>query len=274
MKEFIQRLAMEPPFRIVVRAILKKLNVSIKTRATWELSRKPQYLISLVEAVNQAIEQGHNEISVIEFGVAGGDGLVVLQQEAEAVEKESGVGIKVYGFDMGAEGLPPFIGDCRDHPDAWRPGDYKMDVEKLKARLTDRTTLILGNVSETVQTFFEKHSPPPVGFISFDLDLYSSTKDALKILTAPKSKILWNTPVYFDDIEFIFNHKYAGEFLAINEFNEENDNIKIDHWYGVESGKPFPERYIYKKLYVAHDLASISKASLNREAAKLELAAS
>lgn len=271
LNEFIQRLAKEPPFRIVARAILKKLKVSVKTRAIWELSTRPQYLIGLVEASNQAIQQGHGEICVIEFGVAGGDGLVVLQEEAEAVENETGVKIKVYGFDMGAEGLPSFIGDYRDHPDWWRPGDFKMDEEKLKSCLTDRTTLILGNVKETVKTFFKNYNPPPIGFISFDLDLYSSTKDALSIFNAAGMKMLWNTPLYFDDIEFIFNHKFAGEFLSIKEFNEENKNIKIDRWYGVESGRPFPERYIYKKLYVAHDLNSISNANLNRNAVKLPL---
>ena len=257
MRKLIQRLALEPPFRLLAKAILKKFKVSIKTRAIWEMSKRPQYLIGLVEASSQAIQQGHEEICAIEFGVAEGDGLLVLQEEAEAVENETGVKIKVYGFDMGAEGLPSFIGDYRDHPDAWKPGDYKMDEERLKYCLSERTTLILGNVKETVKTFFENYNPPTIGFVSFDLDLYSSTKYALGIFNADM-KILWNTPLYFDDIGYIFNHKFAGELLSIREFNEENQNIKIDRWYGVEVGRPFPERYIYKKLYVAHDLNSIS----------------
>lgn len=271
MKEFIQRLAQEPPFRIVTRAILKKLKVSIKTKDIWELSKYPQYMTGLVEATNQALKQGHKEISVIEFGVAGGSGLVILQEEAEVIENETGIKIKVYGFDIGRKGLPSFIGDYRDHPDAWKQGDYAMDEEKLKSRLTDRTTLILGNVKDTVKTFFKTYNPPPIGFISFDLDLYSSTKDALGIFSTTGMRMLWNTPIYFDDIEFTFNHKFAGVFLAIREFNEENKTIKIDHWYGVESGRPFPERYIYKKLYVCHDLTSISNASLDRDSASLHI---
>jgi hypothetical protein len=271
LRNSIERIAKEPPFRIVARAILKKLNLSTHTRSIWEISKRPQYLIGLVEAARQAIQQGRSEISVIEFGVAGGDGLVVLQEEAALVESETAIKINVYGFDMGVEGLPSFIGDYRDHPDAWMPGDYKMDVEKLKARLTDRTKLVLGNVKNTVSSFFEIYNPPPIGFVSFDLDLYSSTKDALSIFHSPGLEMLWNTPLYFDDIQFIFNHKFAGELLAIREFNEESENIKIDRWYGIEYGRPFPERYIYKKLFVAHDLLSISKATLSRDEAKLDL---
>ena len=146
-----------------------------------------------------------------------------------------------------------------------------MDEEKLKSRLTDRTTLIFGNVKETVKTFFKTYNPPPIGFISFDLDLYSSTKDALNIFNAANMKMLWNTPLYFDDIDFIFNHKFAGEFLAIREFNEENKKIKIDRWYGVGNGQPFSERGFYKKLFVAHDLNSISNAKLSRNAVTLDI---
>jgi len=270
-KQFLLRLAHEPPFRIVARAILKRMNVSVETRAHWELSLRPPYLIGLVEAANQANQQGHEEICAIEFGVAGGAGLLAMQEEAAAVEREKGVKIRVYGFDLGAKGLPSFIGDYRDHPDAWKPGDFKMDEERLRSHLTDRTTLILGNVNETASRFFEDQNPPPVGFISIDLDLYSSTRDALTIFDSPKLKMLWNTPVYFDDIEFIFNHRFAGELLAIEEFNLRNRRVKIDRWYGVEANRPFPERLIYQKLYVAHDLDAISQASLARESVSLPM---
>jgi len=265
LKKFLKRLAKEPPFRVVARAMMKYIKVSVETRSIWEVSERPPYLIGLVEAAKQAKQQGQTAISAIEFGVAGGSGLVALQNEAAAVEKETGVEIRVYGFDMGAAGLPDFIGDFRDHPDAWMPGDYRMDEEKLKASLAERTTLILGNVSETVAAFFKTYNPPPVGFVSFDLDLYSSTKEALGLFKAEGLKMLWNTPIYFDDIEFVFNHKWAGELLAIDEFNQENQNIKIDRWYGVEAWRPFAERHFYKQFYVAHNLKAISGARLNRE---------
>jgi len=265
------RLGMEPPFRIFVRALLKHLNVSVKTRAVWELSDRPAYLLGVLAAAEQALRQNISEISVIEFGVAGGNGLVALQKEAEAVEKETGVGIKVYGFDMGPLGLPRFIGDHRDHPDIWKPGDYPMDVSKLQSRLDERTTLILGNIEETVPEFFKKFQPPAIGFVSIDVDLYSSARDALHLFTLADKKMIWHVPLYFDDIEFIFNNKFAGELLAINEFNKQNDHVKIDRWYGVKIGMPFPERYFLEKLYVAHDIEAISKSDVNRQIVELPI---
>ena len=73
--------------------------------------------------------------------------------------------------------------------------------------------------------------------------------------------------IYFDDIEFLFNHQFAGELLAIHEFNQENKGVKIDRWYGVRNSRPFPERSFLEKLYVAHDIESASKVVLERSIA-------
>ena len=83
--------------------------------------------------------------------------------------------------------------------------------------------------------------------------------------------MLWHVPLYFDDIEFLFNHKYAGELLGIDEFNTEHDNLKIDKWYDLKSGRPFPERMFLDKLYVAHDLQAISNVQLDRKAGELPI---
>ena len=45
MMEIISRLAIEPQFRILARALLKHMPVSVKTRALWELSARPAYLL-------------------------------------------------------------------------------------------------------------------------------------------------------------------------------------------------------------------------------------
>lgn len=271
MIESLSRLAMEPPFRIVARAVLKNLSVSVRTRCRWELSRRPAYLLGVYAAAQEALKEQVREISVLEFGVAGGEGLLALEYEAAAVEKETGVNIKVYGFDMGRLGLPSFIGDHRDHPDAWCPGDYPMDEEALRGRLTSRTTLIMGNVAETVRSFYAQYNPPVIGFVSFDLDLFSSTRDALQVFLLPESKMLWHVPLYFDDIDFMFNHRFAGELLAIDDFNLRNEHIRIDRWYGVRTDRPFPERAFLEKMYVAHDCEAIGKVKLSRTARTLSL---
>lgn len=267
----LNRLAMEPPFRVVVRALMKYMPVSLETRVRWELSKRPAYLLGVYEAAMQARSQEVPAISAVEFGVAGGEGLLSLQADAEAVERATGVTIKVFGFDAGSSGLPKGTGDYRDHPDAWRLGDYPMDERALRNRLTRRTDLILGNVRETVPRFFTDYAAPPLGFVAIDLDLYSSTRDALQIFTLPTRKILWHVPMYFDDVEFVFNHRFAGELLAIDEFNAHSDAVKIDRWYGVREGRPFPERGYLEKMFVAHDLEAVSAATLRRSPGQLPL---
>lgn len=269
----LSRLASEPPLRVVARAAMRHMKLAVRTRALWELSPRPAYLLGLVTAAEQAMRQGVGEFSAIEFGVAGGDGLIALQDEAASVERETGVEIKVYGFDAGSAGLPTFIGDYRDHPEEWRPGDYPMDEQRLRARLDARTTLIVGNVAQTVPRFFDDHRPPPIGFVSVDVDLYSSTRDALKIFSLPASRMLWHVPMYFDDIDFLFNHRFAGELLAIDEFNQQHADVKIDRWYGVRNGRPFPERPFLDKLYVAHWLSAISQVVQSRPVSVLPLRA-
>ena len=261
-----KRLAMEPPFRLFVRAVVKRAPVSASTRSLWDISDRPAYLLGVLYAARQATRQRVGEISVIEFGVAGGNGLLALEREAEAVEKEFAVAIKVYGFDNGAAGLPPFIGDHRDHPDKWKPGDFPMDEALLRSKLGPRTTLVVGNVAETVPRFFHDQGVPPVGFVAFDLDLYSSTTDALRLLSEPGRRALDHVALYFDDTDHSISHHFAGELLAIDEFNQNNSDIKIDRWRGLRSDRPFPEASYLQKMYMAHDLRSISSRVLERKA--------
>ena len=260
----LKRLAMEPPLRLFVRAAMKRIPVPAATRALWDISERPAYLLGVHHAARRAVREGVGEIAVIEFGVAGGDGLLVLEREAAAVGKELGVAIRVYGFDNGPAGLPAFIGDHRDHPDKWKPGDFPMDVPLLRSRLGPGTSLVLGDVAETVPAFFDDPDVPPVGFIAFDLDLYSSTAHALRILDRPGKRTLDHVALYFDDVEHSISHRFAGELLAIDEFNRDHEDVKIDRWRGLRSDRPFPEAGYLRKMYMAHDLRAISARVLDR----------
>ena len=258
------RLAVEPPFRLLTKALLKLLPVSVRTRALWDLSPRPHYLAGTLFAAGQAKDKGIGEISVAEFGVASGQGLLALQHEAALVERETGVAIRVFGFDAGPTGLPDFCGDHRDLPDLWRPGDYPMDVPRLEARLDPRTTLVLGDVRETVPSFYAKHDPPPFGFVAIDLDLYSSTTSALELLFHNDRRMLMHTAMYFDDIELSGCHRFAGELLAIDEFNAGCQDVKIDIWRGLLLGRPMHEAWWLRRMFMAHDLAAISRVTLDR----------
>jgi hypothetical protein len=267
----LSKVAKEPPFRLILKALYTVFPASVETRSLWDVSPRPNYLLGVLRAAREAREFQVPEISVIEFGVAGGNGLLALQKEAAAVEAATGVSIKVYGFDNGSAGLPDFIGDHRDHPDAWAPGDYAMDEAALRSRLDPRTTLVLGDVKDTVPAFVADSRNPPVGFISIDVDLYSSTSNALKVLSLPGKRMLRRVAMYFDDMSMFINHGKAGEFLAIEDFNAENNGVFIDRWMGVKVDRPFPEKSYLDVMYVAHDLDAISSTVLKRPPLDLSL---
>ncbi len=193
-------------------------------------SPRPNYRWGVFCAALAAKALGLKKISVIEFGVAGGNGLVFLEEIAEEATRRSGVEIEVYGFDTGT-GLPK-PQDYRDLPQMWREGFYGMDVPALKQRLK-RAQLVLGPVSETVPKFI-KSNPAPVGFIAFDMDLYSSTTDAFQLFRDSEKLILPRVVCYFDDIIGFSHSDFTGERLAISEFNTQNKMRKISQIYGLK----------------------------------------
>jgi hypothetical protein len=263
------RLMAEPPFRLFTKHTLALFPCSVRTRVRWDLSERPPYLTGTFFAARQARDQGISEISVIEFGVAGGHGLLVLQAEAEAVERATGVKIRVYGFDAGPDGMPSLCGDYRDLPDLFKPGDFPMDVDSLRARLAPRTTLVVGDIRENIERFRDEFDPSPIGFIAMDVDLYSSTVAALRVLDL--CLILRHVAIYLDDIELEGSHRWAGELLAIDEFNETHTDLKIDKWRGLRYQRPFAELPWFDQMFICHDLESISKSTLTRERIKWDL---
>ena len=95
----------------------------------------PNYLWGTLCAAAVAATLGYDRISVIEFGVAGGNGLVALESCARQAAELSGVAIDTYGFDTGT-GLPKPT-DHRDLPQLWSEGFFAMDTDRLRTRLTD-----------------------------------------------------------------------------------------------------------------------------------------
>lgn len=256
------RLAKEPPIRVFSQKFVKYMASSIRTHAMWDTSPRPNYLLGVLKAADEAKADNIPRILAVEFGVAAGNGLLALQDIAERVEHETGIIVEVVGFDSG-QGMPDVPFDYRDHTDWWIPQDYPMDVAGLKAKLKPRTRLILGDVAHNVQHFMDENNVT-VGFVSFDLDYYSSTQAAFPLIASAKRKMLRRTPLYFDDIDFFFNHQFAGELLAIDEFNQSTDDVRIDKWHGVRKERPFSESSWLDKMYVAHDIAAINQYRPNR----------
>jgi len=116
-----------------------------------------------------------------------------------------------------------------------------MDLPKLQRRLK-RSKLVLGNVADTVGTFFEKHNPAPFGAVSYDLDFYSSTVNALRILDAKSNQVLPRVICYFDDTlgDVEFHNDFTGERLAIQEFNDCHSSVKLSPIYYLRATPAAP----------------------------------
>ena len=77
-------------------------------------------------------------------------------------------------------------------------------------------------MKDTLKNFIEtKINNSPIGFISFDLGLYNSTKYAMEILNKNEKFFLPRTNLYFDNNYFVLNNE--GDILAQNEFNKNNE---------------------------------------------------
>jgi len=186
----------------------------------------------------------------LEFGVAGGNGLVALENHAVEIARMVSVEIDVYGFDTG-EGLPEPV-DYRDLPYHWKGGFYKMDITALEARLK-KATLVLGDIRDTARIFFERYDPAPIGAISYDFDFYSSTAAALQMLGADEQYYLPRMYTYFDDVtgsERELYNDYTGARLAINEYNRAHEDIKLGIPYHLLS-RQIVEAW-YHKIWICH----------------------
>jgi len=192
---------------------------SLEFRLALQALDKPEYAFGVKHAIDLASKLNHRRVSVVEFGVGTGLGLKTLERYAEELGGKYGVTVDVYGFDL-SSGLPA-PSDYRDVPYFWKAGDYKMDVESLQAELT-RAKLILGDVRDSIAKFAQA-KPAPIGFISFDLDYYSSTAAAFRIFDGADEMFLPRVICYFDDVRSdgrALHCEYAGELRAIKEFNE------------------------------------------------------
>ena len=215
-------------------------------------AQRPHYTWGMVHAAHLAKMIGLERISVIELGVAGGNGLLAMDRTAAQVEATLGVGIDVFGFDSGG-GLPK-PQDYRDLPNLWSEGDFPMDADKLRSQL-QRAQLILGLVADTLPAFLMSR-PAPIAFISFDLDLYSSTKEAMTLLAADPFLLLPRVHCYFDDILGFTFGDHNGERLAISEFNISHPARAISPIYGLRYYVPstyFNAMWV-DKYYMAHIL--------------------
>jgi len=193
-------------------------------------ARRPHYAWGAAQGVALGKVLGLKSVSLVEFCVASGAGLLALERTALRLEQLLSIGIEVYGFDTGA-GLPKVV-DHRDCPNVWLgQGQFPMPVAELKQRL-QKASLRLGPISETVPEFL-KGKAAPVAFASVDVDLYTSSVDALRLFDASYDQLLPRVVCYFDDIMGLTYSDFNGERLAITEFNAAHPTRKLSPLYGL-----------------------------------------
>ena len=169
----------------------------------------------------------------------------------DEIVKELGIQIHIQGLDAGT-GLPE-SSDPRDLLYVWPPGSFEMDVAKLKRRLNGRAEVILGDVAVTAkQVSFPADAP--LGAIMFDLDMYTSTKDAFALFL--HDNLLPRVWCYFDDIVGDESHAYSDEIgvrAAIKEFNASWSPLEKHLSQAYVFKNQFPEEW-HQRIYVYHNM--------------------
>ena len=213
------RMAGGPALRLrIVRKLLTIFPVgSFEARLEVGAFERPWYAWCLYYAALEAKALGHKAMTALELGVAGGNGLLCLCRYRDQVEHATNLKILVQGLDGGA-GLPK-TSDPRDLLYCWPAGSFQMDYQKLKQRLGDAAQVVLGDVRKTAR---EINIPPdaPLGAVMFDLDLFTSTRDAFTLFD--HASLLPRVWCYFDDISGGPGNAYSdytGVRGAIREFN-------------------------------------------------------
>jgi hypothetical protein len=253
MLNFLKELLLDPyPLRKVTLRVMQRVGLgSYRFRIDHGIEVRPHYGYCLYQGALLAKKLGLKQISVLEFGVAGGEGLLALEYHARLIERELEIGIEIYGFDTG-KGLPSPL-DFRDLPYHWKEGFFAMESDKLRTRL-NKAKLVIGDIAETSLDFFKTYEPPPIAAIIHDLDFYSSTAAALKMFEAPEKYFLPRVFCYFDDTigsETELYNDYTGERLAIAEFNCAHQTRKLATAYHFLA-HPVRETW-HHQIFIYHD---------------------
>ena len=216
----------------------------------YDLIPRQPYAFGLNDAFKNAKAENCNEIVIVEFGVASGAGIYNLASIAEKLYEIYNIQYTIYGFDSG-QGMPKPI-DYRDHPEKYFTGDYP--PENLEgATLPKNVEIIYGNISKTIGTMKDHLSKNKrLGFISIDVDYYSSTIDCLEVLKWEEYNYLSKITCYFDDVNNIDHNEYCGELLAINEFNKGEYPRRITKMNQLKNWRIFKHALWLDQMYYAH----------------------
>lgn len=235
---------------------------------------RPHYYLGVRRALDLADKLGCERFSIAEFGVAEGNGVLLLQNIVRALRDHPKHGrkqIHIYGFDT-FEGLPE-IRDMVDGSTMWKGGDFPSDLVKLR-RAADPAllTLVPGLFSDSIAQVAAQWADAPLLFSMVDCDLYSSTVsifDALFPAHVPPASY-W----YFDDTRLHFYSEQVGERRAIKEFNERAGNPFhfVPDYLALREDEPVPTtRTLCQHYYCIDDEAYARQIQGKDEVQRLPL---
>lgn len=213
--------------KLLIRNLDRVFNFNPQFLVKTNSTLRPNYAYCIYHSSILAKRLSHKSISFIEFGVAGGNGLIFIEKFAKKIKKTLDINVEIYGFDLGNGLTKPK--DFKDLQYWFKEGFYKMDQANLEKKLS-YSKLIIGDVNTTLEKFFDIYSPSPIGAIFHDLDYYSSTISSFKIFDNDEKYYLPRIFNYFDDIlgtELEMYNEFSGELLAIQNYNLKNSSKKI-----------------------------------------------
>jgi len=218
-----------------------------------ECRGRPHYTCGVLNCVHLAKSLRVDRVSVIEFAVAPRHSdLLSLGAVAQLVGPLYGVRVDVFGFRE--LDLPKPI-DHRDVPNMYPSEGFSRTELSAPEKRAPGVNLFLGPIRDTLPPFIASN-PARVGFIAFDVDLYSSAVEALQLFNADQDLLLPRVQCYFDDIIGFTYASFNGSRLAVKEFNEQHALRKISPVYGLRYFLPYGERFRSwpEQMYLAHIL--------------------
>ncbi len=256
---FYERLS--EPLHLNVIALAVAAVGGFRARVAFDLILRQQHAYAILTCADLARELGIREVTLIEFGVSAGAGLLNICELAERVRRETSVRFKIVGFDTG-KGMPA-PHSYRDHPEIYQQGDFPMDHDALRRALPSNASLVIGELKDTVGPFMQGLAPAaPIGFVSIDVDYYSSTRDALRVLDGAPDCYLPRTQVYLDDVEHPSHNSWCGERLAVYEFNDSHELRKIEQHAFLRGYRIFRNARWIDHMFTLHVLDHPSRTTL------------
>jgi hypothetical protein len=253
-REIWKRIAIErltEPLHLNAAAAAVAVFGDLRKKILFDLVVRPQHAYGLLHAADLAAASGVRRTTIVELGVGSGTGLLNLCELGARITELTGIGFDIVGFDTGA-GLPP-PRDHRDHPELYKEGWFAMDAEALRRRLPSNARLILGDLGTTIEPFLQTLTPAaPLGFVTLDVDHYTSSLKALAVATGPADCYFPYLTLYVDDIALPTNTHFAGELLAITDFNQAHELRKIDPDYHLAHARVFKHAEWLSHMYKIH----------------------